>query len=107
MAAANVALTDPVVAKGKGIFEQRSCNACHGDGGVGTAAAPALIGAGANLPTGSNNPTHETASLKQASALLPFVHANVVEASRQEKSCLLVERNHRELPATESRTDRD
>jgi ubiquinol-cytochrome c reductase cytochrome b subunit len=49
MAAANVALSDPLAAKGKEIFEQRSCNACHGDGGVGTVAAPALIGIGAKL----------------------------------------------------------
>jgi ubiquinol-cytochrome c reductase cytochrome b subunit len=49
LAAANVALADPLAAKGKTIFEARSCNACHGDGGVGTAAAPALIGVGAKF----------------------------------------------------------
>src|ERR1700736_6506814 len=42
LAAANVALADPLAAKGKTIFEGQSCNACHGDGGAGTAAAPAL-----------------------------------------------------------------
>jgi ubiquinol-cytochrome c reductase cytochrome b subunit len=49
LAAANVALADPLAAKGKTIFEARSCNACHGDGGVGTAAAPALIGISAKF----------------------------------------------------------
>jgi mono/diheme cytochrome c family protein len=44
LAAANLALADPLAAKGKTIFEAQSCNACHGDGGVGTAAAPALAG---------------------------------------------------------------
>jgi len=44
LAAANATLADPLAAKGKTIFEGQSCNACHGDGGVGTAAAPALIG---------------------------------------------------------------
>jgi ubiquinol-cytochrome c reductase cytochrome b subunit len=44
LAAANVALADPEAAKGKAIFESLSCNACHGDGGIGTAAAPALVG---------------------------------------------------------------
>jgi ubiquinol-cytochrome c reductase cytochrome b subunit len=44
LAAANVSLADPVAAKGKTIFEAQSCNACHGDGGTGTAAAPALVG---------------------------------------------------------------
>jgi ubiquinol-cytochrome c reductase cytochrome b subunit len=44
LAAANVTLADPVAAKGKTIFEAQSCNACHGDAGVGTAAGPALVG---------------------------------------------------------------
>jgi ubiquinol-cytochrome c reductase cytochrome b subunit len=44
LAAANVSLADPLAAKGKIVFEDHSCNACHGDGGVGTAAAPALVG---------------------------------------------------------------
>src|ERR1700691_5783011 len=46
LAAANVSLADPLAAKGKAIYEAQSCNACHGDGGVGTAAAPGLIGIG-------------------------------------------------------------
>lgn len=49
LAAANVALADPLAAKGKHIFEGQSCNACHGDGGVGTAAGPALVGIGSKL----------------------------------------------------------
>jgi len=44
LAAINTVLADPLAAKGKTIFESQSCNACHGDGGVGTAAAPALLG---------------------------------------------------------------
>jgi ubiquinol-cytochrome c reductase cytochrome b subunit len=50
LAAANVALADPLAAKGKTIFEGQSCNACHGDGGVGTAAAPALVGIATKFP---------------------------------------------------------
>jgi mono/diheme cytochrome c family protein len=42
IAAANVALADPLAAKGKSLFEGQSCNACHGDSGAGTAAAPTL-----------------------------------------------------------------
>src|ERR1700726_2407327 len=49
LAAANVALADPQAAKGKEIFESLSCNACPGDGGVGTAAAPALVGISAKF----------------------------------------------------------
>jgi ubiquinol-cytochrome c reductase cytochrome b subunit len=50
LAAANVTLADPLAAKGKAIFEAQSCNACHGDGGIGTAAAPALVGIAAKFP---------------------------------------------------------
>jgi ubiquinol-cytochrome c reductase cytochrome b subunit len=46
LVAANVTLANPLAAKGKTIFEAQSCNACHGDGGAGTAAAPGLIGIG-------------------------------------------------------------
>jgi ubiquinol-cytochrome c reductase cytochrome b subunit len=49
LSAANVALADPLAATGKTIFEAQSCNACHGEGGVGTAAAPALIGISAKF----------------------------------------------------------
>src|SRR6202171_3625264 len=50
LAASNVAIADPLAAKGKTIFEAQSCNACHGDDGVGTAAAPALVGIAAKSP---------------------------------------------------------
>lgn len=49
LAAANVTLQDPLAAKGKAIFQAQSCSACHGDGGVGTAAAPGLIGISTKL----------------------------------------------------------
>jgi len=49
LAAANMKLTDPLVTKGKAIFEARFCIACHGNGGVGTAAAPALVGISAKF----------------------------------------------------------
>ena len=32
------------LAKGKEIYEAQSCNACHGDAGVGTPAGPKLTG---------------------------------------------------------------
>ena len=49
LAAANATLADPLAAKGKAIFEAQSCNACHGDAGVGTAAGPALVGIAAKF----------------------------------------------------------
>ena len=63
LAAANTALADPLAAKGKTIFEGQSCNACHGDGGVGTAAAPALIGISTKL-----NPDQLAALFKHPTA---------------------------------------
>ncbi len=48
---AAVALTaDPLISKGKGIFNDRGCNACHGDNGAGTAIAPSLVGITKKLP---------------------------------------------------------
>ena len=41
---------DSVVAKGKAIFESSSCNACHGDAGIGTATGVKLSGITARLP---------------------------------------------------------
>ncbi len=46
---AALASANPLGAKGKEIFEQQGCNACHGDGGVGSAAGPKLIGVGAKF----------------------------------------------------------
>ncbi|MGA7625726.1 MAG: c-type cytochrome, partial [Candidatus Acidiferrales bacterium] len=65
LAAANVNLADPLAAKGKRTFEAQSCNACHGDGGVGTTAAPALVGISAKFPSDqlANLLQHPTAKM--------------------------------------------
>jgi ubiquinol-cytochrome c reductase cytochrome b subunit len=47
LVAQNTALANPEAAKGKEIFEGQGCNACHGDNGAGTAAAPKLVGVSA------------------------------------------------------------
>lgn len=39
----------PAVAEGEKVFAAQQCNACHGDGGVGTAAGPRLIGIGSRF----------------------------------------------------------
>lgn len=49
VAGSAAAAADPLVAKGKGIYEAQSCNACHGDQGAGTAAAPKLAGIGQHM----------------------------------------------------------
>ena len=43
-------VVDPLVAKGKGIFNDRGCSACHGESGTGTALAPSLVGITKKLP---------------------------------------------------------
>jgi ubiquinol-cytochrome c reductase cytochrome b subunit len=44
--AAALASADPKVLKGLAIFQAQSCGSCHGDGGIGTAAAGPLTGVG-------------------------------------------------------------
>jgi mono/diheme cytochrome c family protein len=48
--AAAPAPASPLVEEGKKVFESNSCNACHGEGGTGTPAAPKLIGIGNKFP---------------------------------------------------------
>jgi len=45
-----VKIADPLVSKGKGIFVDRGCNACHGDDGAGTPLAPSLVGITSKFP---------------------------------------------------------
>jgi ubiquinol-cytochrome c reductase cytochrome b subunit len=45
-----VTVRDPVVEAGKKIYGSESCDACHGENGVGTAAGPKLAGAIAQKP---------------------------------------------------------
>lgn len=41
---------NPLIAKGRKIFEAHVCTACHGQNAEGTAAAPSLIGIGSKFP---------------------------------------------------------
>ncbi len=41
---------DPLVAKGKTIFDSKGCSGCHGDAGTGTATAPSLVGITTRYP---------------------------------------------------------
>jgi ubiquinol-cytochrome c reductase cytochrome b subunit len=67
LAAQNAALSNPEATKGKAIFEREGCNACHGDNGTGTAAAPKLTGEGSKydavkLEALLQNPTEKMSS---------------------------------------------
>jgi len=46
---AGAAPADPLATEGKALFEAQACSACHGEGGVGTAAGVKLIGIGAKM----------------------------------------------------------
>src|SRR5215469_10460530 len=48
--ATTVAAVDPLVRKGKDVFAELGCSACHGDDGTGTALAPSLVGITSKLP---------------------------------------------------------
>ncbi|MGB8801544.1 MAG: cytochrome b N-terminal domain-containing protein [Candidatus Acidiferrales bacterium] len=82
LAAANAALADPLAAKGKAIFESHYCTACHGEGGVGTAAAPALIGVGAKFSPGQITELlrHPTAKMKAGGMPTPELPPDEMKA---------------------------
>lgn len=52
LSAANAALADPVRARGQAIYEEQSCDACHGADGLGTPGAPSLMGIATKYPGG-------------------------------------------------------
>ncbi len=41
---------DPLVARGRGVFNAKGCSGCHGQNGTGTALAPSLVGVTAKYP---------------------------------------------------------
>lgn len=48
--AAVVSIADPLVRRGKEVFTERGCVACHGDDGTGSALAPSLVGVTGKFP---------------------------------------------------------
>jgi len=60
-----VAVVDPLAAAGKKVYDSESCDACHGENGVGTNAGPKLAGAMAQKSTEelSNLLRHPTAKM--------------------------------------------
>jgi ubiquinol-cytochrome c reductase cytochrome b subunit len=50
---ANVALADPTRARGKALYEEQSCDACHGIDGRGTPGAPSLVATATKYPGGA------------------------------------------------------
>ena len=73
LSAQNVALSNPEAAKGKEIFEAQGCNACHGDNGVGTAAAPKLVGVGTKYDAAKIEAMLHTPTAKMTAGGMPPV----------------------------------
>jgi mono/diheme cytochrome c family protein len=67
---------DPLVSKGKGIFNDRGCSACHGDNGVGTALAPSLVGITAKLPQDRLVALLQNPNAKMKAGGMPSVEAS-------------------------------
>jgi mono/diheme cytochrome c family protein len=83
-AAAPVAVSDPLATKGKGIFNDRGCSACHGDNGTGTALAPSLVGVTRKLPQ-----DRLVALLHNPNARMKAGGMPAVDASSEEMKALL------------------
>ena len=82
--ATRVQNTDPLIAKGKGIFSDRGCSACHGDDGAGTPLAPSLIGITKRLPQ-----DRLMALLHSPNARMKAGGMPAVDASPEEMTALL------------------
>src|SRR6266700_3911751 len=75
---------DPLVSKGKGIFADRGCSACHGDNGTGTPLAPSLVGITKKLPQ-----DRLVALLHNPNARMKAGGMPIVDASPDEMTALL------------------
>ena len=89
LTAANVALANPLAAKGKVVFEVLDCASCHGDGGIGTPAASKLLGVGTKLP-----PDKLMAVLKQPTAKMEEGGMEPVLLKEEEMKALLAYLNN-------------
>lgn len=83
-AAEPVAFADPLAAKGRGIFNDRGCSACHGDNGTGTPLAPSLVGITRKLPLERLVALLHTPNARMKAGGMP-----AVEASSEEMKALL------------------
>ena len=83
-APAVVAIADPLASKGKGIFVDRGCSACHGDNGTGTPLAPSLAGITQKVPQ-----DRLIALLHNPSARMKAGGMPSVDASPEEMNALL------------------
>lgn len=72
------------VAQGRGIFEAHGCSGCHGEGGVGNAIAPALVGITSKYPDGPL-----AALLRKPNAKMMAGNMPAVDLSADDMSALI------------------
>jgi ubiquinol-cytochrome c reductase cytochrome b subunit len=70
-----VSSVDPLVRKGKDLFTDRGCSACHGDNGSGSALAPSLVGITSKLPKDQLATLLHNPSAKMKAGGMPNVDA--------------------------------
>ena len=72
---ASVALVsaDPKVVKGQAVFQAQSCSGCHGEGGIGTAAAGPLTGVGQKYTEAQLTALLHTPDSKMSAGGMPAV----------------------------------
>jgi ubiquinol-cytochrome c reductase cytochrome b subunit len=78
---ASTGTVSPLVAVGKGIFTKRGCIGCHGGTGMGTAAAPSLVGVTRKFPEAALIALLHNPSPKMRAGRMPVVDAPPSEMS--------------------------
>jgi ubiquinol-cytochrome c reductase cytochrome b subunit len=72
-------IVDPLVSKGKDLFTDKGCSACHGDNGVGSALAPSLVGIATKFPKDRLAALLHNPSAKMKAGGMPDVEATPAE----------------------------
>lgn len=75
MNTALASVSDPRIARGKGMYIERGCTGCHGAAGKGTAMAPGLVGVAHKYSEQQLTTLLEQQTPKMKSAGMPAVHA--------------------------------
>lgn len=97
--AKTTAWADPLVNRGKDVFADRGCSACHGENGVGGVLAPSLVGVTNKMPR-----DRLAALLRHPNAKMKAGGMPDVDASPNEMDALIAYLGSLAKPAGESRS---
>lgn len=84
LSAPAVTVVDPLAAAGKKVYQDESCDACHGENGVGTSAAPKLSGA-----TAQKSPEELSNLLRHPTAKMTEGGMSAVEVNDEQLKALV------------------